>query len=107
MTGVDKREIEDEHKFQRERELPFRTQARRAKLLGLWAAAQLGLIGEAADRYAQEVLQADLEKPGVEDIIAKVAGDFAKNGVLLEAIHVRAELERCAEDAKRQLTAKA
>jgi hypothetical protein len=48
-------------------------------------------------------MQSDLERPGVEDIIAKVAADFAKKGVALDATRVRVELERCATEAKKQL----
>ena len=66
MTTFDEREKGFEQKFGRDQELAFKVKARRNKLLGLWAAQALGLSGEAAERYAREVLQSDLEKPGVE-----------------------------------------
>jgi hypothetical protein len=103
MGGFDEREKSFERKFEREQELAFKVKARRNKLLGLWAAERLGLAGEAAERYAREVLQSDLERPGHEDIIAKVAGDFAARGIAIDAARVRAELERCAREAKKQL----
>src|SRR5215472_13608621 len=103
MSTFDEREKSFERKFQQDQELAFKVKARRNKLLGQWAAEHLGLTGEAAERYAREVMQSDLERPGVEDIIAKVAGDFAKKGIGLDATRVRVELERCTAEAKRQL----
>jgi hypothetical protein len=103
MTTFDEREKGFERKFQQDQELAFKVKARRNKLLGQWAAGHLGLTGEAAERYAQEVLQADLEHPGVDDLIAKVAADFAKKGVAIDATRIRIELERCATDARKQL----
>jgi hypothetical protein len=103
MTTLDEREKGHERKVQEEQELSLKAKARRNKLLGRWAAECLGLCGEDAERYAREVLQSDLEKPGVEDIIAKVCGDFRKQGVSHDETRVRVELDRCAADAKKQL----
>jgi hypothetical protein len=103
MTGFDEREKSFERKFQQDQELAFKVKARRNKLLGLWAAQHLGLTGDAADHYAREVLQADLEHPGVEDMIGKIAADFAKKGVAIDSARIRAELERCAIEARKQL----
>jgi hypothetical protein len=103
MPTFDEREKSFERKFQQDQELAFKVKARRNKLLGLWAAEHLGLTGDAAERYAREVMQADLEHPGVGDIVAKVVGDFAKKGVALDETRVRLELERCAAEAKKQL----
>ena len=103
MTTFDEREKSYERKFQQDQELAFKARARRNKLLGLWAAERMGLAGEAAERYARDVLAADLEKPGVDDVIAKIAGDFAKHGVGIDEARIRAELARCAADAKKQL----
>lgn len=105
MSGFDEREKGYERKFQHEQELAFKVKARRNKLLGLWAAERLGLAGEAAQHYAREVLQADLERPGSADIIGKVCADFAKSGVACDESRVRAEFERCTADAKQQLEA--
>ncbi len=103
MTSFEERGKSHERKFQQDQELAFKIRARRDKLLGLWAAERLGFSGETAERYAREVLAADLEKPGVEDVIAKIVGDFAKHGVGLDEARIRAELDRCAAEAKRQL----
>ena len=103
MSSFDEREKSFERKFQQEQELAFKVKARRNKLLGLWAAERLGLTGDAAQHYAREVLQADLEHPGTADIIGKVCADFAKKGIACDEARVRVELERCAADAKKQL----
>jgi hypothetical protein len=103
MTTFDEREKGYERKFQQDQELAFKVRARRNKLLGLWAADQLGLAGAAAEHYAHEVVQADLEKPGVEDLIAKIGADFAKKHLKHNAARLHAELERCEAEAKKQL----
>lgn len=103
MTTFDEREKGFERKFQQDQELAFKMKARRNKLLGLWAAQSLGLTGAAAERYAQEVLQSDLQKPGSDDIVGKVCADFKKQGVAHDETRVRVELERCAAEAKKQL----
>jgi len=103
MTTFDEREKGQERKFQHDQELAFKAKARRNKLLGLWAAERLGLTGDAVDAYARELVAMDLQKHGDHDVIEKVAGDLAKRGVNLDATRVRAELERFAAEAKRQL----
>ncbi|MCW2308371.1 DUF1476 domain-containing protein [Rhodobium gokarnense] len=81
MTTFDKREEAFEKKFAHDEELRFRATARRNKLLGLWAAEKLGKTGEEADDYAKEVVRADFEEPGEEDVFRKVHGDFEAAGV--------------------------
>ena len=81
MSGFDKRERAEEGKFALDQELRFKANARRNKLLGLWAAEKLGKTGEAAATYATEVVKADFEAPGDEDVFRKVRGDFDKAGV--------------------------
>jgi hypothetical protein len=70
---------ENDHAHRHERD--FRVVARRNKLLGLWAAEKLGLHGEDAERYAKQVVVADLDEPGDEDVIRKVLGDFGEHRV--------------------------
>jgi len=103
MSSFDEREKGFEGKFQRDQELAFKVKARRNKLLGLWAAECLGLSGDAAQQYAREVLQSDLQKPGIEDIVGKVCGDLRAKGVAHDDKRVRAELQRCEGEAKKQL----
>lgn len=76
MSTFDKREDAYEAKFARDEELRFKAEARRNKLLGLWAAEKLGKTGDAASAYAKEVIAADFEEAGDEDVFRKVRGDF-------------------------------
>ena len=78
MNGFDKRERAEEGKFALDQELRFKANARRNKLLGLWAAGLLGKTGEAAANYATEVVKSDFEAPGDEDVFRKVKGDLEK-----------------------------
>jgi hypothetical protein len=80
MTSFDQRKEGFEKKFAHDEELRFKATARRNKLLGLWAAEKLGLSGDAAAAYAKEVIAADFEEAGDDDVLRKVVGDFkAKN----------------------------
>ena len=81
MTTFDKREEGFEKQFAHDEELRFKANARRNKLLGLWAAAKLGMAGAEADAYAKEVVIADLEEAGDDDVFRKVRRDFDAKGV--------------------------
>ena len=81
MTTFDKREEGFEKKFAHDEELRFKANARRNKLLGLWAAAKLGMAGAEADAYAKEVVVADFEEAGDDDVFRKVRRDFDAKGV--------------------------
>lgn len=81
MTTFDDREDKYEKKFAHDAALRFKAEARRNKLLGLWAAGLLGREGEAADAYAREVIKADLEEAGDEDVFRKIRADFDAAGV--------------------------
>jgi hypothetical protein len=81
MTTFDKREEGFEKKFAHDEELRFKANARRNKLLGLWAAEQLGLAGADAEKYAKEVVIADLDEPGDNDVFRKVRKDLDAKGV--------------------------
>ncbi len=76
MTTFDDRENAFENKFVHDAELQFKAEARRNKLLGLWAAELLGKSGADAEAYAKEVVTADFEEAGDEDVYRKVAGDL-------------------------------
>ena len=86
MTTFDKREEGFEKKFAHDEELKFKAYARRNKLLGLWAAAELGKTGADAEAYAKEVVLADFEEAGDGDVIRKVVGDLKSKGVTEEDV---------------------
>lgn len=80
MSQFDKREEGFEKRFALDEEQKFKANARRNKLLGLWAAEKLGLTGADADAYAKEVVMADFEEAGDDDVFRKIRKDLdAKN----------------------------
>ncbi len=81
MSSFEKREEGFERKFVHDEELRFKANARRNKLLGLWAAEKMGISGDAAEAYAKEVIKADFEEAGDDDVFRKVRGDFDAKGV--------------------------
>lgn len=102
MTTFDDRERAFEQKFARDEELQFKITARRNKLLGLWAAAKMGLSEVEADAYAKDVVRADFEEAGDEDVIRKVLGDLTSAGVDIDDAAIRQALEHKAVEARRQ-----
>jgi hypothetical protein len=100
MTTFDERENAFENKFAHDAEMQFRAEARRNKLLGLWAAELLGKSGEEADAYAKEVIKADFEEAGDEDVYRKVAGDL---GDKADEATIRAKMSELMTVAKAQL----
>ena len=81
MASMDDRKDAFEKKFAHDEELKFKATARRNKLLGLWAAEKLGKTGAEAEAYAKEVVAADFEEAGDEDVFRKVRRDFDAAGV--------------------------
>ena len=104
MKSFEDRQKGFEAAFQRDQELAFRITARRNRLFGLWAAGRLGLAaGEPAEAYAKDVVAADFEAPSDSDVIAKVRTDLAEKGITESEGELRAELERAAVEARKQL----
>jgi hypothetical protein len=81
MTTFDKREEGFEKKFAHDEELKFKAFARRNKMLGMWAAGVLGKSGPEAEAYAKEVVMADLEEPGDNDLVHKLTKDLVGKGI--------------------------
>ena len=93
MTTFDKREEGFEKQFAHDEELRFKANARRNKLLGLWAAEKLGLAGAEAEAYAKEVVMADFEEPGDDDVFRKVRKDFDAKGVAQSDHQIRRTMD--------------
>jgi hypothetical protein len=94
-----------EEKFRMDQELQFKVQNRRNKLLGQWLAEQFGMSGADRDAYAGTVVAADFEKPGDDDVIAKVMADVTQRGIRVTEAEVRKKLGELHETAKQQLEA--
>ena len=92
-----------EEKFRMDQDLQFKVSARRNKLLGMWLGERFGLTGDALADYASSVVMADLEKPGDEDVIAKVMGDIKERAVSISEADIRAKLADLAVTAKAQV----
>lgn len=93
MTTFDKREEGFEKRFALDEESRFKAVARRNKKLGLWAAEKLGLTGDAANDYAKEVVVADLQEAGDEDVFRKLRGDFDAKGVEVSDHQIRRSMD--------------
>lgn len=100
MTSFDERESAFENKFAHDAEMQFRAEARRNKLLGLWAAELMSITGADAEAYAREVVKADFEEPGHEDVVRKVAGDLGDKATPDE---IRRKMDELLVVAKGQL----
>jgi len=103
MTTFNEREKAFEKKYEHDQDLKFKVNARRNKLLGLWAAGLMGKSGADAEAYAKDVVLADYEKPGDSDVIEKLVKDLAAAGKPMEDHTIRKQAERLAEAAKEQL----
>lgn len=102
MSTFDDRENAFENKFAHDAEMQFKAEARRNKLLGLWAAELMGKTGDAAADYAKEVVKSDFEEAGHEDVYRKVSGDL---GELASEATIRGKMNELMAEAKAQLMA--
>ena len=107
MTTFDDREKAFEAKFKLDQDLQFKVNNRRNRLLGMWAAEQLGKSGADAEAYAKEVVLADFDKPGDDDVVQKVLKDLAAAGKPSDAAAVRSKMAALVAIAKQQVASEA
>jgi hypothetical protein len=105
MTTFDKREEGFEKKYALDEEKKFKAEARRNRLLGLWAAEKLGMSGDAATAYAKEVVASDFEEAGDGDVVRKVLGDLKAKGVAVTEQQLRVTMDQLMAQAVAQLKA--
>src|SRR4030088_154086 len=105
MSSFDKREEGFEKKFALDEEQKFKAEARRNKLLGMWAAEKLGIPGDAVAAYAKEVVAADFEEAGDGDVVRKVMGDLGAKGVALTEPQLRVKMDELMAQAILQVKA--
>ena len=103
MTQFNDRERAFESKFAHDEEMKFRVIARRNRLLGEWAARLMGLSDAERDAYAKDVVRADFEEAGDEDVIRKVLGDLTSAGVECDEAKIREVLDHKTVEARRQM----
>ncbi len=100
MSTFDDRENAFESKYAHDAEMQFKAEARRNKLLGLWAAGLLGMTADEAEKYAKEVIRADFEEAGSEDVVRHVAADLHGRA---DADAIRERMRELMAEAKAQL----
>lgn len=103
MSTFDDRERAFETKFAHDEEMKFRLIARRNRLLGEWAASKMGLSEAETESYAKDVIRADFEEAGDEDVIRKLLGDLTSAGVDTSDDEIRTTLQHKSFEARRQL----
>jgi hypothetical protein len=103
MTQFDDRERAFESKFAHDEEMKFRITARRNRLLGEWAARQMGLTQAEAEAYAKDVVRSDFEEAGEHDVIRKVMGDLTAAGIDIDEDQVLQAMRNKEIDARRQI----
>ncbi|MEM7627061.1 MAG: DUF1476 domain-containing protein [Planctomycetota bacterium] len=103
MSGYEERQHAMETKLAHDSEFRFKVTNRRNRLLGRWAAEQIGLVGEPAEEYAQSVVLCDFEEPGDDDVVRKVLADFGGSGVAVDEATLRQKMAELLPIAKQQV----
>lgn len=103
MTTFDKREEGFERKFALDEEQKFKANARRNRMLGMWAAEKLGLSGDEATEYAKAVVKADFQSPGDQDVFQKIRDDFDAKGVDQSDHQIRRTMDELMAQAMQQV----
>ena len=106
MTGFDDRQKAYENKFARDADLKFKAESRRNKMLAEWAAEKLNITGAALEDYIKAVRRADLAEKGDNDVMEKIAKDFADKGVKVAPAELRAKLDELLAKAVEQIESK-
>lgn len=103
MNGMNDRREGFEKKFVMDEDTRFKAMARRNKLLGMWAAEKLGKTDVEAEAYAKDVVRADFEEVGDDDVLRKVHADFEAAGVAVTASEIRAAMNELMDAAVEQV----
>ncbi|MDE8654651.1 DUF1476 domain-containing protein [Novosphingobium sp. H3SJ31-1] len=103
MNSMKDRQEGFERKFVLDEDTKFKAMARRNKLLGLWAAEKLGKTGADAEDYAKEVVRADFEEAGDDDVLRKVRADFEAAGVAQSDLQIRGAMDELMATAAEQV----
>ena len=100
MNQFDDRKKSFEKKFQIDQELKFKVEARSNKYLGEWASSQLGKTGKEEKEYIQEIIKADMQEAGSEDVFRKLKKDFQVASITIEDSEIRNQIEKALLRAK-------
>ena len=105
MTAFEDREKQEEARYKHDQELMFKARNRGNKLFGLWIAEKLGLSGADAENYAKDVVMADFEAPGDDDVFDKVKPDLAAKSITIDNDILTKHLLACRDEALKQIRA--
>ena len=100
MNKFDEREKSFEKKFIKDQELQFKVSAKRNKYLAEWVSEKLGKNDQEKQNYVQEIIKADMEEAGDEDVFRKVKKDFETNSIIIEDSEIRNQMEKALSRAK-------
>ena len=100
MNKFNEREKSFEKKFVKDEELKFKLAARSNKYLGEWVSSELGKNEEEKKNYIQEIIKADMEEAGSEDVFRKVRKDFKIASISIEDSEIRDQMEKALSRAK-------
>lgn len=103
MASFDDREKGYEGKFKHDKELEFKINVRRNKLVGLWAAQEMKLPAGEHEAYAKSVVQADFERAGDDDVVQKLVADFKAKGLDISEHRIRRQMSELLEVARKQV----
>jgi len=101
MSKFNEREKSFEKKFAKDQELQFKVSARRNKYLAEWAGLKLGKNDEQKQNYIQEIIKADMEEAGEEDVFRKVKKDFENSAINMDDSEIRNQMSLALERAKK------
>ena len=105
MTTFDSRKDGFEKKHAHDEELQFKATTRRNRLLGTWAAEKMGVTGDAAIQYAKDVVAADFEEAGDDDVVRKVMADFKARNIDQSEHQIRRTMDELMAEAIAQIKA--
>ena len=101
MNKFDERKKSFENKFAKDQELQFKVSAKRNKYLAEWAGLKLGKNDEQKQNYIQEIIKADMEEAGDEDVFRKVKKDFENSAINIDDSEIRNQMSLALERAKK------
>lgn len=103
MTAFDDRKNASEKKFVMDAQKEFKAEARRNKKIAHWAAELLGKTGDDVGKYVTEVIVADMEEAGDDDVFRKVRGDFDAAGVEITDTVIRTKMDALMDEAREEI----
>ena len=103
MNKFDEREKSFEKKFAKDQELQFKIAARSNKYLGEWVSTKLGKTKDDKQNYIQEIIKADMEEAGREDVFRKIKKDFQTASITMEDSEIRNQMDKALLRAKEDL----